>query len=248
MSLYKTTGIVLKKNNFSDHHGIAVIFTRDFGKVKGVARGIRKIRSKLAPHLEVGTLAEFMFAKGKKDLDTVATARAICVYKNLRMNLKKSSSLYYLCELVHHLTPDVHEDRAVFELLAGTLNFLDQKNGCEIAAVLAFKLKLLKLLGHLPEYYHCLKCGAEIKEEENYFSFAKGGLLCPACEREKTSQPLSALVLKVTRFFVRSSLTEISCLKISKDILRELENYLSAYSRYLFARDFNSARFLRQVC
>jgi DNA repair protein RecO (recombination protein O) len=249
VSYLKTKGVVLRKYPFQDHHKIATIFTQRQGKVKTICRGITKVKSKFAPHLELGTVSDFMFYKGKSELLTLTYAKSIISHKNIRSDLKKTSSLYYLLELVDHLTEENHNDPAIYNLLLETLSFLDEtkNNQKELLAVLAFNLKFLKQIGYLPLFYHCLSCKSEITEEDYFFSFKGGGLVCGNCLKSDVGVKLSSDQIKTMRFLERSSFDRIARLNISDRIIGEAEMSLSQYLRYLFSKQVKSAGFYRKV-
>ncbi|MBU1167268.1 DNA repair protein RecO [Patescibacteria group bacterium] len=249
MAFYRTTGIILRKINLQDHHKIATILTRERGKVKGVCRGVRKIKSKLAPHLEVGVLSELILVEGKKDLDTITAAKSVEVFKNIRADLKKASFLYYLCEIVDLLTPDQHQDEAVFNLMVEALTHLNKadKKDKELSLLLSFKLKLLNLMGYLPEFYVCLSCGQAVTEKEHRFSYSRGGLVCLNCPKESQEVLLNSSEVKIMRFFSRDSFDQINALNLASYNLERIKTSLDYYFQYLFSKKIKSTGFLQDT-
>ncbi|OGT92016.1 MAG: DNA repair protein RecO, partial [Gammaproteobacteria bacterium RIFOXYB2_FULL_38_6] len=165
---------------------IITIFTSTLGKVRAVAKGVRKTTSKLGGHLEFFNVLELELAEGR-NLATITAARTIFNFPNLRTDLNSTSLAYYLIELVDKLTPEEHRDTRIFNLLVATLKNLDgQRNKAILERLLlvqSFKIKLLGLLGFAPQLTKCVQCHRSlIAQEHYYFSNLLGGILCFQCK------------------------------------------------------------------
>jgi len=146
---YKTEGIIIKRINFAEADRILTIFTKHYGKIKAIAKGIRRIKSRRAPHLELFNDVSLFLAKGK-DLDIITEAQLINSFSNLRKDLRKIGLGFEICELVDQLTREGQVQRRVFNLLLACLNDLNHLNKEERRKVEAFKKELLEELGFLP--------------------------------------------------------------------------------------------------
>ncbi|MBU1119354.1 DNA repair protein RecO [Patescibacteria group bacterium] len=240
MPLYKTKGFILKKSNFEDHHKIVTIFTQTHGKVKGISKGVRKIKSKLAPHLEIGMMSEFMLSESKS-LQTITSAKSIKTYKNLRSDLHKATHLYCMCELLDKLVTDSFSDSSLFFLFDESLSSIDreQDQGRHELITIRFMLKALHTLGYLPELFNCTKCGSVLKEEVNYFSHSHGGMVCASC-KENSCIALTGDELKVLRFLVRASFSDVERMQVQKKLSDTLNTLLFTYTQYLLSKKINS--------
>ena len=148
--VYKAEGIILKRKNVGEADRIITIFTKEYGKVRVIAKGIRKVASRRAPHLEVFTRVYVVIHSGKS-LESVSEVQSIEVYAHMRSDLARVSMAYYLCELVDSLLPEKQEHRDVFALLAQALDDLGRGNVVGIYAVSkTFTLELLWTQGFLP--------------------------------------------------------------------------------------------------
>lgn len=147
--LYTVEGIVLKRNNVSETDRILTIFTKQYGKVRAAARGVRKVSSKRAPHIEVFNRVVITLHKGK-GMDTLTEVSSIASYESIRKDLQRIGAAYYLCELIDGLLPaeQVHED--VFILLCDALEALAnvKKERIEVLRE-RFAAALLRALGFL---------------------------------------------------------------------------------------------------
>lgn len=148
--LYKAHGIVLKRKNVGEADRIITVFTREYGKLRVIAKGIRRITSRRAPHLEVFSHVALMLHHGKT-LDIVTEADLLDGFRELRKDLSLVNAAYHLSELVDLLLPERQEHRDVYVLLLGEMDSLDKRlrsdiyESCEVFAV-----RLLRLLGFLP--------------------------------------------------------------------------------------------------
>lgn len=148
--IYKVEAIILKRRNVGETDRILTVFTKEYGKLRVIAKGIRRITSRRAPHLEVFSRVTIMLHRGK-NLDIVTEADMIEGYQELRKNLTLVNGCYYCCELVDLLLPEKQEHRDVYALFSQALaafnrrGDIDVNHSCE-----QFGLSLLRALGFLP--------------------------------------------------------------------------------------------------
>lgn len=151
MRAYKTEGIIIKRTNFGEADRILTIFTKHYGKIRAIAKGVRKIKSRRAPHLELFNHTSCFLSKGK-NLDIITEAQLINSFSKLKKDLKKVGLAFKACELADQLTREDQSQRRVFELLEGCLNDLNHLNKKESEEVVKiFEQELLQVLGFLPK-------------------------------------------------------------------------------------------------
>lgn len=141
---YKTEGIILKRINFGEADRILTIYTKHYGKIRAIAKGVRKITSRKGGNVEAFNHVSLFLAQGK-NLDIVCEVEVINSFKSWRKNLKKVGLAYYFCELVDKLTPDGQANRAVFELLREFLGRIGKESESELTR--SFEERLLEELG-----------------------------------------------------------------------------------------------------
>lgn len=168
---YSQEGIILASDYFKDKDRILTVYTKDLGKIRAICRGSRSITSKLAPHLKVLDYVNLMLFDGKA-LITITKASEIRSFRNLKNDFERSAIALYAAELVANLTLEKLADENFFNLLLDLFEFLDSKSVGKNATpaseeiVLAFKLKLLDILGLRPiEIAEDHKDGLRIIEE-----------------------------------------------------------------------------------
>ena len=114
--LYRTQAVILKRMDLGEADRIVTLFSRDEGKVRAVAKGVRRTTSRSAGHLEPFTLSDVLLAVGR-DLDVVSQADTLDAFREIREDLDLTTHAYYLAEVVDLLTEDRSENRAVFDIL-----------------------------------------------------------------------------------------------------------------------------------
>ena len=142
---YKLQAIILKRINFHEADRLITVFSRHHGKLKLIAKGIRRPTSRKKGHLELFTLAKLQVAK-TKTIDIIAEAETINNFQNLRKNLNRVRIAYLLAELVDQLTAEEQEHEEVFDLLFDSLSTLNSKSASK-DFILNFEKQLLTLLG-----------------------------------------------------------------------------------------------------
>ena len=121
--LYRTPAVILKRMDLGEADRIVTLFSRDVGKIRAVAKGVRKTTSRSAGHLEPFTLSDVMFAVGR-ELDVISQADTLESFRQVREDLVLTTHAYYLAEVVDLLTEDRMENRAVFDTLVEGLRDL----------------------------------------------------------------------------------------------------------------------------
>ena len=236
--MYKTKGIILKRTNLGEADRILTIFTEKKGKVKAIAKGVRKTLSKLAGHLEPFCLTNFVIAEGR-NLDTITDAEIVKCFIRLRSNLASTNTAYYIGEVIEGLTAENEAHPEVLHLLEQVLEHVD--NGKDKLLRTYFEINLLSKSGFRPELKNCVRCGKKILPNGNYYNFRDGGLTCGNCGGEKR---ISNEAIKVLRLFLQHKISLIQKIKTKKELALEVEDLTSTYLEYISQKEFKSKRFL----
>lgn len=121
---YKTEGIIIKRINFGEADKLLTLFSKHFGKIRLIAKGVRKIKSRKSGNIELFFQISLMAARGRS-IDIITEVQPINTFKNFRKNLKKTSMAYYFCELVDRLTAEGQANKKVYDLLQSHLTNLN---------------------------------------------------------------------------------------------------------------------------
>ena len=243
---YRTQAIVLSHIEYGEADRILKLFTLEKGKISAIAKGVRKIRSRKAGHLEPFTHVNLFLAKGR-NLDIITQAETIDAFLGLRANLERVAFASYVMELLDRFTYEEGQNIALFRLLARTLSRLEMGSHPE-TVVHFFEVRFLDLLGFRPQLFECVDCGSEIREEDQFFSPLVGGVLCPKCGPARSEAwPVDKELLRYLRHFQRSRWEKITDVVIPEAIEVRLGDMVTRYFTYLLERKLNSPSFLREV-
>lgn len=242
----RTESVVLRHSDWGEADRLLVLYSREGGKLRAVAKGIRKLRSRKAGHLEPFTRVKLMLARGR-EFWIVTQAETVDAYLPVREDLVRTGYAAYVIELLDRFTYEEGENRSLYQLLTDTLERISMLPDAFVA-VRYYEIRLLDILGFRPELARCVRCDQEIKPENQYFDALHGGVVCPRCiDRTPTARPVSMNALKHLRHYQRSSFRDALRADPSVTVRGELEALLQYYLTYLLERKINSTAFIKEV-
>lgn len=191
--IVKTEAIVLKSMNYRDTSKIVTFYTRSFGKLKGIAKGARQMRSKFGGALEpLSQVALVFYRKEQRELHLISQCDSVTTYKNIPTDLDRMSVALSVLELVNQLSHDEEANERLFSLIVDTLNAVENSAKNPINLFYAFELRCAAILGFSPDFGHCFSCGRSIHDAEADGSvilhLAKGSALCSECSAAERSR------------------------------------------------------------
>lgn len=187
MSSEKASALVLRVVEFSETSSILTLFTREFGKIHGLAKGARRPKSPFESALDLLGLCRIVFlAKSSEALDLLTEAKLERRFRPPARDLPRLYAGYYVAELLNELTHDRDPHPELFDFACDTLAALSGGEANVAALVLRFELNTLRLLGHLPALDTCVGCGAVLPTSPRVaFGAGVGGVLCVRCRPGK---------------------------------------------------------------
>jgi DNA repair protein RecO (recombination protein O) len=246
MAILKTEAIVLKTQPLRSSSLIVTFFSRSFGKLKGVAKGVRLERELRGGIYELFTRLEIVYyEKTRSDLHLLSEADITDSYEPLRSHLESICYAGYFSELVDELCEvnDPHEK--IFELLDFCYRYLSSLPGHRVARI--FEIKLLNEIGWLPFLDECLMCG-EKKLEQGFFSAIQGALLCPRCHsRHPDARPIAAEPLALMRYYTHHGLEDSLRQSASRQTDLALEDLISRFFAQRLHRPLKTRQFMDKI-
>lgn len=243
---FRSEAIVIRHKDWGEADRMLWLYTRKLGKVQAIAKGVRKMRSRKAGHLEPFTCSNLMFARGRTFL-IVTQAETVAPFLDLREDLLKVGYAAYISELLDRFTYEEDDNHLIYQLLKDTLTRIDGEPE-PYPAVRYFEIHLLDLLGYKPELTNCVNCDSLIQPEDQFFSISLGGVVCPRCgSRIQDARPISMNTLKYLRHFQRSSYREATRATLSPELNRDLEQFMQRYITYILERDLNTPAFISRI-
>ena len=193
MSLYRDEGIVLRTYKLGEADRIVVLFTVKTGKVRAVAKGVRKTKSKFGSRLEPGSHIQLLLYEGRGELDIVSQAETVDHFPGIREDLDRLTAMTTMLEVVDQIAQDHESNPQLFRMLLGAMRTLEANHAQLVVA--GFFWKTLALEGFGPMVDACVTCG----ETEGLVAFdaAEGGLTCRTCRRGRSLQPRAVELLQL---------------------------------------------------
>ncbi|HKZ44417.1 MAG TPA: DNA repair protein RecO [Anaerolineales bacterium] len=244
---FRVEAVILRHSDWGEADRMLVILTRQKGKLRAVAKGARKMRSRKAGHVEPFMHVSLQLAMGRGPF-IVTDAETIDAYQPLREDLLLTGYASYIIELVDRFSYEEEgENPAIFKLLTDSLARIASSPDPWMG-VRYYEINLLDLAGFRPHLFHCSNCRKEIKPEVQFISPLHGGVLCPQCGQGLPGTwKISIDALKTLRHLQRSTYNVSMRLKPSPQTRKELETLMQAYFSYLFERKLNTPDFISNV-
>jgi DNA repair protein RecO (recombination protein O) len=191
VSLYRDTGVVLRTYRLGEADRIIVLCTERHGKVRAVAKGVRKTKSKFGSRLEPTSHVALQLYEGR-ELDIVTQAETVDHFRSIRSDLERIAKASAMLEAVDQLAQEREPNPQLYQMLLGALRSLGAHDSPLV--VPAFFLKLLALEGLRPLVEQCVECGAE--QPLVAFDLDAGGALCDGCRRGQAISPDALALLQ----------------------------------------------------
>ncbi|MCA9102474.1 MAG: DNA repair protein RecO [Pirellulales bacterium] len=183
----KASAIVLRVADFSETSCVATLFTREFGKVRGIAKGARRLKGPFDSALDLLSVCRVVFLRKQSDvLDILTEARLERSFRPRAKDLSCLNAGYYVGELLREMTDDYDAHPELYDAAEQTLADLSAGTTPVFELTLRFELVLLQLLGHLPSLSTCAECGTPIPlQGKIHFAHLCGGVICTRCRAGK---------------------------------------------------------------
>jgi DNA repair protein RecO (recombination protein O) len=178
MRLYRDHGVVLRTIKLGEADRIVTLVTEGRGRVRAVAKGVRKTKSRFGGRLEPMSHVALQLYEGR-ELDTITQVETVDSFRAIRDDLDRVARAQALLEVVDQVAQDRQANAALYRMLVGALRALAAANAPLL--VPAFFLKLLALEGFQPQLDQCVTCGAT--DDLVAFDIFEGGVLCRSDRR-----------------------------------------------------------------
>jgi DNA repair protein RecO (recombination protein O) len=243
---FRSEAIVLRRSDFGEADRMLTLFTREFGKLKALAKGARKPQTRKSGHVELFMRTNFLFARGR-DIDIITQAELVEAYPALREDLIRTTYASYAVELLDRFTVEEDRDLDKYNLLSDALGWFAVSDNLLLAGRY-YELRLLALAGFQPQLFRCVACDELIQEQDQFLSAELGGLLCPNCRpQDRRARPVTAAAVKVLRYLQTRNWDTVSRLQLRRELHTELEDATHYYLTYILERNLKSVDFLHRL-
>ncbi len=245
--------INLKSYNLSESDKIIVMYSKESGLIRGVAKGCKKPKSKLGARMDLLVANSLMISNGR-NLNTICEARSINTFRKTREDMDKLMYSSYISEVTAAF--GVENDPCSNEVYDVLYKALDRISNAEnkvevLVAVLKFQLKFMQITGFGIEFESCLCCQKPLKKEDIYFSANRGGVICQNCLSD-------TIVSTKLHYKIRDFLVELLNSDFDEHLQYERKatekvclvcfDMLKKYVQLHCAKQIKSVHFLETVC
>ncbi|MDA8203708.1 MAG: DNA repair protein RecO [Chloroflexi bacterium] len=245
--IYKTSAIVLSRFDLGEADRVLTLLTPHDGKLKAIAKGVRRPSSRIGGSLEPFAELHLVLAHGRTfDIVTQATVRH--AWLTLRDRLESTATAWYLSELAERSTEERAPAPRLYDLLVAAYGHLDA--GLPPGRVARwFEFGLTDELGLRPEVDRCVECDRRLEADEAFrWVPALGGLLCashPGPDAERAA--LSVDGLRLLKAYRHMGLETVAALRLPAAVEAEAEHAMRLFVRHVLEREARSLEFLDEV-
>jgi DNA repair protein RecO (recombination protein O) len=243
----KASAIVLRVIDFSETSAIVTLFTREFGKISGMAKGARRPKGPFEHALDLLTQCRIVFLrKSSGALDLLTEAKLERWFRPRGRDLASLYAGYYVAELLLELTHDYDPHPELFDAAVEALAAL-ARGSSAASVVLRFELVALRVLGHLPSLAVCAECGARVAASGRVtFGLLAGGVLCSKCKVGKRKLvSVSGPVVESLVEFANSNGETWRARELPSAVRGELRGVLNNYLAHLVGHRLKMHEYLR---
>lgn len=228
---YRTEAFIFNKKDFLETDRFFYVFSKDFGFLELLAKGERKINSKLRNCLEVFYLSNIEFVQGKK-YKTITGCEIINNFSFIKKSFQKLKISFKISQLLKDFLKFEEEDKKIFDLIVSTFNKLNEKNDDILKEEMIYQFffwKFLSILGYKPEINNCLICQKKLTSEMKYFYFSEkeGGIICKKCflklkDKTKTMKVNKEILAILNLILKENNFSKLEKIKINKKQISDL--------------------------
>lgn len=245
----KTPGLVLRGYPFGESDLIISFYTREFGKIKGIAKGAKRSKKRFVNVFEPFSLNNFILTRKNRDaLAFIDSCDVIEHFAPIRQDLEKTLIASYFIDLADAFSPEGKVNAALFELLTDFLKLLVREKISD-AAIRFFEMRLLKITGFEPTLAACVQCKTPVTNGSSYCFYPKeGGIICSACaEPGKYDRDISAGAVRTLLLGKDMEINKITRICLSENLAAESRDITCSFISYVLGREIKSLKVMEQV-
>jgi DNA repair protein RecO (recombination protein O) len=241
---YKYKGIILNKKDVGETDRIYTIYTFEMGKIRVLAKGVRKAQAKLAGYLEPITEAEIFIAK-TKGLGKITGSIVSNNFLQIKSNIASMKQIFYVFKILEKIISEQNPDEKIYNLLQRYLEVMEDLSAEESLKnenkknilTLGFLFKFLSELGYQVEADRCVRCEKKLIPLENYFSARRGGVLCSECAAQENQKiKVSDESIKFIRISLKNKISNLVKIEATDKDVNQIKIILSDFLSWAFGQ------------
>ena len=223
MGIFKTKGIIISEHNMSDYDKMVTILTPN-GKIGCAAKGSKRPKSTLMAATQFLCFGDYMIYQGANSY-SINSCDVIEVFYNLRVDLEKLTYASYITKIIQDVTDENQNTYKILQLFLNTIYMISETDKNLDLIIAIFKIKLMCLLGFMPEITKCTECGKKENEIGSmHFSFIDSGFKCEECRMvDKGAIHISESTRTAIKYIVMAPPKKLFSFNIAEENIKELE-------------------------
>lgn len=246
MNSSNVTGIVLRTTPYGETHKIVTLLTKEQGKIAVVAHGAKKAKGKLAGITQLFTEGHFLVTRSRKGgMGTLKQGETINRYKNIQLDLMKTTYASCIAELINRLTEENIVDTVIYEILACSLQYINDGYDPRVITAIA-ETKLLPYAGIQLQLNGCACCGGQ--QGMFRFSVREGGFICQQCShKDSYALPVSSASIRVFRLMYYMDMNRLGQVNVRDQTIEEIESILKMLYDDTSGIILKSKQFIKEI-
>lgn len=245
MAILKTEAIVLKTFDYRETSRIATFFSKEYGKVSGILKGIRRDHKKFGSSVDRFSVNEIVYYQYRNsDLHLISQCDLKQFFYHLRQDLKRTLAAHYMLELVNMIMPPEERNSKVYQLMLDFLKTAEENIVDIDQLVHMFQVKILLVSGFRPHLDACLKCSRPITTRAR-FSIKEGGMICWDCFLPDLDvHTISPGAVASILYIEKNDWNDCFKLKITPGVKKDLKFILNNFLIFHLGKQLRSAKFI----
>lgn len=246
MGLIKTKGIVIGVANSADNDKVLTILTPDLGKISVFCKGAKKTKSALLNSTEYLAFSEIIIYKSANDNYSINSAEIIEVFYNLRIDIEKLNYATTIAKIIYDVTQENEPSAQILQLFLNTLYVLSETDKNKDLIFSIFEIRLLAMIGFLPNLARCVNCNTPMTENMNdfYFSLKDDSVKCEICQRlDKGILHLSKTAFSTLIYALSCEPKKLYAFEIPEDAVDELRLLAKLYTTQKLEKEYNVQKY-----
>jgi len=230
-------GFTFKSQEVGETDKIFSLFTKELGKIEILAKGIRKLPSKLRGGIEIFAISQIEFIEGRKQKILVGS-QLLERFERIKKNIKKLSIAYKISQLLNSLIKGEEKDERIYKLILQVFSRLNKYSlKKEILYYTYFFWKIIYFLGYELNFDFCFLCSKKLNGKM-YLHLSSGGIVCSDCFKNvKIGREIPKNLAKLLKAILKENLEFVERLKIKEEKLNYLFSISEKYLNFLFQKN-----------
>lgn len=247
----KVNGLVIKTTNVKESDKYLIILTREYGKIIARASGVRNIKSKLMTATQLFSYSEFTLYR-TNNFCKINEASIIENFYQIRLDVKILALASYITEAAEYVSVEGEDEDDILGLVLNTLYMLSYREMNPDLVKAVFEIKLMSLIGFMPNMKECELCSQQTGGGIYYFNYNGGNLICGDCFIKQTIVPYETKridnnIIKLISYIASTETNKVFSFKLDNSLIKEFSALCENYQTAQLAHKFKTLDYYKQI-